>query len=529
MAGAASILRTAATVHSHFAPLFLTGGSGRRRRQQSWPHHFAPHTLLLLRPAACSSSNRIQIADLQFCSGHRRDMLLSCVMRANGNGVNSAEAEDSGLTALQQLHSQLRLLSQTDEAHSSSSTTSSLNVGRLPCGFPKDASVTYTQEEEIQQGLIAQMRKLQDQTVARDAIELQASSNSDAQENTRQSMADAEGKGSSTVQNDLEEGDRMRRVCDRLIEVFLVDKPHPGDWRKLLAFSEEWSNIRPWFFQRCKTRAKIEEDFGKKADILKMARKLKEVDDDMIRHNELFQELERDSMQLDSLVAKRRKDFTTDFFEYLGILCSVYSKEPPRQNEIAEVATKAFASVQAYDKSAKDGDALTSAQLKLDDILSSPSLDAACRKIDQLARKQELDSTLMLLVTKAWASAKESTMMKEEVKDILYHLYTVARGNLQRLVPKEVRIIRYLLSIEDPKERFAALTDAFSPGEELEGKDIDHLYTTPEKLHLWMKTVLGAYYSKKHGTLVKEAQKLMDPNTIRKLEALKVVVENQFM
>lgn len=59
----------------------------------------------------------------------------------------------------------------------------------------------------------------------------------------------------------------------------------------------------------------------------------------------------------------------------------------------------------------------------------------------------------------------------------MYHLYMVARGNMQRLVPKEVRIIRHILSIEDPKEQFAALTEAFSPGDELEGKDADMLYT----------------------------------------------------
>lgn len=52
-----------------------------------------------------------------------------------------------------------------------------------------------------------------------------------------------------------------------------------------------------------------------------------------------------------------------------------------------------------------------------------------------------------------------------------------ARGNLQRLVPKEIRILKYLLTIEDPEEQGAALRDAFTPGDELEGKDMDALYT----------------------------------------------------
>lgn len=63
------------------------------------------------------------------------------------------------------------------------------------------------------------------------------------------------------------------------------------------------------------------------------------------------------------------------------------------------------------------------------------------------------------------------------MKDVLYHLYKTARGNLQRLVPKEMRILKYLLTIEDPEERMSALNDAFTPGDELEGMDVDCLYT----------------------------------------------------
>ncbi|GJS93664.1 UV radiation resistance protein/autophagy-related protein 14 [Tanacetum coccineum] len=54
-----------------------------------------------------------------------------------------------------------------------------------------------------------------------------------------------------------------------------------------------------------------------------------------------------------------------------------------------------------------------------------------------------------------------------DAKDILYHLYMTARGNLQRLMPKEVRIV----TIEDPKQLMCGLKDAFTPGDELEGKD----------------------------------------------------------
>ncbi|GLU01016.1 hypothetical protein SLE2022_183430 [Rubroshorea leprosula] len=71
----------------------------------------------------------------------------------------------------------------------------------------------------------------------------------------------------------------------------------------------------------------------------------------------------------------------------------------------------------------------------------------------------------------------------------LYHLYMTARGNLQRLLTKEVRILKYLLKTEDPEERLCALRDAFTLGEELERKEVDNLHTTPEKLHILMRNV----------------------------------------
>lgn len=72
-----------------------------------------------------------------------------------------------------------------------------------------------------------------------------------------------------------------------------------------------------------------------------------------------------------------------------------------------------MAAVQAYDAATESIEQLNAAELKFQDIINSPSLDAACRKIDNLAEKKELDSTLVLMITKAWSAAKESNMMKE--------------------------------------------------------------------------------------------------------------------
>ncbi|XP_031372421.1 uncharacterized protein At4g37920 isoform X2 [Punica granatum] len=322
---------------------------------------------------------------------------------------------------------------------------------------------------------------------------------------------------------------KMVRVCDKLIEVFIVDKPTPTDWRRLLAFSREWPNIRPHFYKRCQDRADSLDDPGMKHKLLRLSRKLKEVDDDVQRHNELLEVVRSAPSEISEVVAHRRKDFTKEFFLHVHTVAESYHDNPSEGNAVAKLGNMCLAAVQAYDTATENMEALNAAELKFQDIINSPSLDAACRKIDNLAAKNQLDSALVLMITKAWSAAKESNMMKDEVKDILYHLYTTARGNLQRLMPKEIRILKYLLMIEDPEERVSALADAFTPGEELQGKDVDYLYTTPEELHTAIRTVIEAYHFSREGTLIREARDLMNPKIVEKLEQLKKLLEDKYM
>lgn len=76
---------------------------------------------------------------------------------------------------------------------------------------------------------------------------------------------------------EVEKGYKMSRVCDKLIDVFLVEKTKPEEWRILLAFSDEWVKIRPYFYRRCKAQAKLAVDPKRTGDLLKLARRMKEV------------------------------------------------------------------------------------------------------------------------------------------------------------------------------------------------------------------------------------------------------------
>uniref|UniRef100_A0A7C8ZWY2 Uncharacterized protein n=1 Tax=Opuntia streptacantha TaxID=393608 RepID=A0A7C8ZWY2_OPUST len=325
------------------------------------------------------------------------------------------------------------------------------------------------------------------------------------------------------------DGQKMIRVCDKLIEVFLVDKPAAADWRKLLIYSKEWNNLRAHFYQRCQERADKEEDPAMKHTLLRLRRKLKEIDDDIQRHDELLEVVRGEPSEIGEIVAKRRKDFTEEFFKHVYTVAASYYDKHEEQDATVKIAEMCFAAVRAYDTASKSIETLHDAELKFQDILNSPSLDAACKKIDGLAEKNQLDSSLVLMTTKAWAAAKETNIVKDEAKDMLYHMYLTGMGDLQRQLPKEIRIVKYLLTIEDPEEKLSTLRDAFTPGEELEGMDVDTLYTTPERLYAVIQIVVDAYHLSREGTLIRQARDLMKPKTIQKLEELKKIVKDHFL
>lgn len=59
----------------------------------------------------------------------------------------------------------------------------------------------------------------------------------------------------------------------------------------------------------------------------------------------------------------------------------------------------------------------------------------------------------------------------------MYRLYKAAKSSLRSIAPKELKLLKHLLNIMDPEERFSALATAFSPGSDHEAKDPNALYT----------------------------------------------------
>ncbi|KAJ6367377.1 hypothetical protein OIU77_003685 [Salix suchowensis] len=330
------------------------------------------------------------------------------------------------------------------------------------------------------------------------------------------------------VEVEVAEGYSMTQFCDKVIDVFLNEKPRVKEWRKYLVFREEWNKYKESFYTRCRTRADRETDPTMKQRLISLASNVNKIDEAMEKHDELLKEIQDNPTDLDAIVAKRRKDFTGDFFRFLALLSETYDNLEDRDG-VARLVAKCMSAVSAFDKTLESLETLDAAQAKFDDILNSSSVDAACEKIKSLAKAKELDSSLILLINSAWATAKESTSVKNEVKDIMYSLYKAMKRSLRSISPKEIKLLKHLLNIADPEERFSALATAFSPGDDHEAKDPYALYTTPKELHKWIKIMLDAYHLNKEDTDIKEARKMSQPVIIQRLFILKETIEEEYL
>ena len=110
----------------------------------------------------------------------------------------------------------------------------------------------------------------------------------------------------------------------------------------------------------------------------------------------------------------------------------------------------------------------------LKDVSSYEEIDA---KVAELTQRGELSPALMLTASKMYMSVKESPYTSEEVKDIMGHLYWRMKASMAELQPPAVRILKHILSMDDPAARQAALEQAFTPGPDMAMGQDDMLYT----------------------------------------------------
>lgn len=152
-------------------------------------------------------------------------------------------------------------------------------------------------------------------------------------------------------------------------------------------------------------------------------------------------------------------------------------------------------------------------------------------RMDSLLQDGKLDPALMLTAAKLHLSVKESPYVQEEVKDIMAHLYWRMKATIAGQQPRAVRILRHLLTLEDPMERAAAMGQAFTPGPELSVDEAtDQLFCTPEEMVTVVQGVLKAYETQRGRTsMTGQAAELMTPQVIERMRSLLIELQDSYM
>ena len=357
-------------------------------------------------------------------------------------------------------------------------------------------------------------------------------------------------------------------MYDNLAKIFLNRKEE--DWIGLLASSEQWPELQAGFFARLKTRAKEEEDPEEMLRMSRVLRLLQGTSDRVLQYTALLEEVQSKEEDLwEGMVTARRPEFTTEFFQFIRFKLEALvradaaaqgtSSSPKggktvtaqeraelkgtrtdarvaekdadkKRDDLARLASVLLTICEAFDEATKDQETLEEAAENLQELLQVETLEEMNTKIDEMQANGKLDPALVLTAAKAYMSVKESPYVEEEVKDVMAHLYFKMKETMGRQQPKEVRILKYLLSIEDPQEIRKGLEEAFTPGPELTVGDEDMLFCEAPALLQTIDAVLKAYDGQKgKANITGQAAELMQPEVIEKMKTVKFQIEAHFM
>ncbi|KAL4430000.1 hypothetical protein ABPG77_004370 [Micractinium sp. CCAP 211/92] len=320
-----------------------------------------------------------------------------------------------------------------------------------------------------------------------------------------------------------------REVSDKLIEVFQSKKP--AEWRKLIAYSRQWPMLAQGVLDRIEERAAGEADQEVQLALRKLGRRLATVHEELSVYQQLIEKFRAaPSSDWEGMVSLHRNSMGGEFFKYLDLKIRAAQDAEQEQEVLVALGAQLAALVEAYDRVLRDEQAMEAAAKSFSDLLDVESLEEADRKIDEMAASGRLDPALLLMMAKAYAGSKETDITREEVKDIMAHLYFKAKESFAQQAPKEVRILKYLLSVESERDRAELLAQAFQPGAELEAGDVDYLCTTPQDLLNTVENILMLYdTSRAKGTMAGEAASLMNPEVIERLRALQKQIRQQYL
>lgn len=328
----------------------------------------------------------------------------------------------------------------------------------------------------------------------------------------------------ATAQSALkEEGDE--ELADQVIKVVLDREKH--EWKRLLAVSNTWPDVGPKVLERLRKRIENGENLTWAYD------DLARVDEEVAGHRELLAEAKakEEGEELEALVADRRNEFNEEFFKYVAWI--VVAKEENGEEGAEELQTlqeRLLSLCEAHDQSFEEAEAMREAGEKIQELLDARTVDDMDKKVEKMAEQGRLDQATMLSAAKMYNSVKESQYTRDEVKEVMAHLYFKMQETQHRQQPAPARILKFLVSIEDPSERLTQLENAFTPGPELETEREDFLQCEPQELLGLCQRVLQAYRNQRGmASMTGEAAQLMNPTVISRIEEIQSDIEQHFM
>ena len=366
-------------------------------------------------------------------------------------------------------------------------------------------------------------------------------------------------------------------MFDNLIKIFL--NREEKDWVGLLASSERWPTLREGFFARLKSRAADEEDPEEMLRLSRLLRLMQGTSERVATYADLLAEVQDTDEDLwEGMVTNRRAEFTTEFFQFLrfkleAMVRAQASASTARakvakaaekdadtidgevtdddkarlkgeraveketedaadaeRDALARTAARLISICEAFDEATKDQETLEEAAENFKELLEVETLEEMNQKIEEMSQQGKMDPALVLTAAKAYMSVKESPYVEEEVKDVMAHLYFKMKETMGRQQPKEVRILKFLLAMEDPREIRNGLEEAFTPGPELTTEDEDYLFCEAPALLKTIDAVLNAYEQQQgKASITGQAAELMQPEVIEKMKTIKGQIEANFL
>ncbi|KAK9848032.1 hypothetical protein WJX84_010233, partial [Apatococcus fuscideae] len=119
-------------------------------------------------------------------------------------------------------------------------------------------------------------------------------------------------------------------VCDKLIEVFSSRKLE--EWRKLIAYSRQWSSLSDSVFSRILERAQQAETPDEKLALQRLHRRLTSVHQELEIYNSLLKRFQdAPAYDWESIIALHRRDLIPSFFDHLQNVIGGMRADPKAQ------------------------------------------------------------------------------------------------------------------------------------------------------------------------------------------------------